>query len=61
MLFRSAPPDGATDDEIRAVERATPLGRWGGAAAIAQAVAFLAESDFVTGETVRVDGGRHLK
>jgi NAD(P)-dependent dehydrogenase (short-subunit alcohol dehydrogenase family) len=25
-----APPDGATDDEIRAVERATPLGRWGG-------------------------------
>ena len=56
-----APPDGATDDEIRAVERATPLGRWGGAAAIAQAVAFLAESDFVTGETVRVDGGRHLK
>jgi NAD(P)-dependent dehydrogenase (short-subunit alcohol dehydrogenase family) len=56
-----APPEGSTDDEIRAVERATPLGRWGGAAAIAQVVVSLVESDFVTGETVRVDGGRHLK
>ena len=33
----------------------------GGAAAIAQVVVSLVESDFVTGETVRVDGGRHLK
>ena len=55
-----APPD-LPEDEFAAVEKATPLGRWGGAGAIAQAVAALVESDFVTGETVRVDGGRHLR
>jgi NAD(P)-dependent dehydrogenase (short-subunit alcohol dehydrogenase family) len=38
----------------------TPLGRWGGAEEIAKTVLFLVQSDFVTGETVRVDGGRHL-
>jgi NAD(P)-dependent dehydrogenase (short-subunit alcohol dehydrogenase family) len=43
------------------VEDGTPLGRWGGAEAIVQAVMFLVETDFVTGETIRVDGGRHVK
>ena len=55
------PPPDVTAEQHAAVERATPLGRWGGAAEIAKAVAFLCESDFVTGETVRVDGGRHVK
>ena len=55
------PPPGSTDEEIRAVAEATPLGRWGGEAVIAQAVVSLLESDFITGETVRVDGGRHIK
>ena len=55
------PPPGTTDEEIRAVEQATPLGRWGGAEAIVRAVLFLVETDFVTGETIRVDGGRHIK
>jgi NAD(P)-dependent dehydrogenase (short-subunit alcohol dehydrogenase family) len=54
-------PAGLADDELKAVESATPLGRWGGAEAIVRAVTFLIETDFVTGETVRVDGGRHLK
>jgi NAD(P)-dependent dehydrogenase (short-subunit alcohol dehydrogenase family) len=54
-------PEGASDEEFAAVERATPLGRWGGEAVIAKAVLALVESDFVTGETIRVDGGRHLK
>ncbi len=54
-------PPGTTDDEIKAVEDATPLGRWGGAEAIVRAVMFLVETDFVTGETIRVDGGRHVK
>jgi NAD(P)-dependent dehydrogenase (short-subunit alcohol dehydrogenase family) len=54
-------PPGTTDEEHAAVERATPLGRWGGEAEIAKAVLFLVETDFVTGETVRVDGGRHVK
>lgn len=54
-------PPGTTSDEHAAVERATPLGRWGGETEIAKAVLFLVASDFVTGETIRVDGGRHLK
>lgn len=54
-------PPGTSDDEFKAVEAATPLGRWGGAEPIAHAVLFLVETDFVTGETIRVDGGRHIK
>jgi NAD(P)-dependent dehydrogenase (short-subunit alcohol dehydrogenase family) len=55
-----APPD-TTDEEFRAVEQATPLGRWGGEMAVAQAVLALLDNDFITGETLRVDGGRHIK
>ena len=55
------PPAGTSDDEIAAVEKATPLGRWGGAGEIVKAVRFLVETDFVTGEVIRVDGGRHVK
>ena len=54
-------PFGATADEQRAVANATPLGRWGGEIEIAKAVLMLLDSDFVTGETLRVDGGRHVK
>jgi len=54
------PPKGLTAEEDKAVREATPLGRWGGAEEIAKAVLFLVETDFVTGETLRVDGGRHL-
>ena len=55
-----APPE-TTDEESQAVERATPLGRWGGAEEIVKVALALIDSDFVTGETIRVDGGRHLK
>ncbi len=55
-----APPD-MSQEESDAVVKSTPLGRWGGEAEIAKAVMFLVESDFVTGETIRVDGGRHVK
>jgi NAD(P)-dependent dehydrogenase (short-subunit alcohol dehydrogenase family) len=54
-------PPGTTDEESKAVEAATPLGRWGGEDAIVRAALFLIDTDFVTGETVRVDGGRHVK
>jgi len=53
-------PPGTTEEEYRAVERATPLGRWGGAEEIAKVALALIDSDFVTGETIRVDGGRHV-
>jgi len=54
-------PPATTDEESKAVEQATPLGRWGGEGEIAKVVAALLDSDFITGETIRVDGGRHIK
>jgi NAD(P)-dependent dehydrogenase (short-subunit alcohol dehydrogenase family) len=54
-------PPGTPEDEIEDVARATPLGRWGGEGEIVKAVLAFIDSDFVTGETVRVDGGRHLR
>ena len=54
-------PPGTTEEQEHAVARATPLGRWGGANEIAKTVLALLESDFITGETIRVDGGRHIK
>ena len=53
-------PPGTSAAESAAVEKATPLGRWGGPEAIVQAALALIASDFITGETIRVDGGRHL-
>ena len=55
-----APPE-TTDDELASVEKATPLGSWGGEKAISDAVLALLGCDFITGETVRVDGGRHVR
>jgi NAD(P)-dependent dehydrogenase (short-subunit alcohol dehydrogenase family) len=55
------PPSDMTAAGVAAAERATPLGRWGGAAEIATAVLAVIDSDFMTGETIRVDGGRHLQ
>lgn len=54
------PPPGMSPREQREATHATPLGRWGGPEEIAKAVEFFLTSDFVTGETLRVDGGRHL-
>ena len=55
-----APPE-MSKEESDAVVKSTPLGRWGGEDEIAKAVMFFVNSDFVTGETLRVDGGRHIK
>jgi len=55
------PPTRMDSDEVAAVSQATPLGKWGGDEEIVKAVISLLESDFVTGQTIRVDGGRHLK
>jgi NAD(P)-dependent dehydrogenase (short-subunit alcohol dehydrogenase family) len=53
-------PPGLTVEENAQVMEATPLARWGGAEEIAKTVLFFVETDFVTGEFIRVDGGRHL-
>lgn len=54
------PPDDLSPEQSKAVEAATPLGRWGGAGEVAKTVLALIDSDFITGETIRVDGGRHI-
>jgi NAD(P)-dependent dehydrogenase (short-subunit alcohol dehydrogenase family) len=55
-----APPH-MSEAEKQDVADATPLGHWGGEMAIAQTVLALVETDFITGETIRVDGGRHVR
>jgi NAD(P)-dependent dehydrogenase (short-subunit alcohol dehydrogenase family) len=55
------PPDDAPERWRRAAIAETPLGRWGGEQEVARAVMAIVSSGFVTGETVRVDGGRHLR
>jgi NAD(P)-dependent dehydrogenase (short-subunit alcohol dehydrogenase family) len=53
-------PDDLSPAQSKAVEAATPLGRWGGAEEVAKTVLALVDSNFITGETIRVDGGRHI-
>lgn len=53
-------PPGTSDQERKAVAEATPLGRWGGPDALAGTIEALIDADFITGETIRVDGGRHI-
>lgn len=55
------PPPDMSDGEQREVADHTPLRRWGGAPEIARAVLTLVTTEFITGETIRVDGGRHLR
>ncbi len=53
------PDDTAPDERARAARR-VPLRRLGSPADIARAAVYLAESDFVTGEILTVDGGQRL-
>jgi len=55
------PPAELTSAEREEVAALTPLGRWGGEHEVAKAVHMLIASDFITGETIRVDGGRHVR
>lgn len=54
------PPDDATEEQLRASRERTALKRLGRPEDVARALLFLVESDYVTGETVVVDGGRML-
>lgn len=48
----------ADEDRLR---RTTPLQRSGSPADVTSTVLFLLESDYLTGETIIVDGGRHVR
>jgi len=53
-------PDGTTEEERERASRRIPSGRLGSPEDVARAVLYLIESDFVTGEVLRIDGGQHL-
>jgi len=52
------PPASFGDDQLARLRERIPLGRFGAAEDVARAVVFLAENDYVTGQTITVDGGR---
>lgn len=54
------PPPGEGAAYVEALARRLPLQKVGGTRPVAQAVRFLIENDFITGEIIRIDGGGHL-
>lgn len=54
-------PDDWTDRDRERLDRTTPLARQGSPADVTQAVLYLLDADYVTGETIIVDGGRHVR
>ena len=55
------PPAGKDEQYVERLAQTVPLKRSGAPEDIAAAAVYLATSEFVTGETIYVDGGRHLK
>ncbi len=54
------PPPGADESYLVSHARVLPLRKHGSPRDIAESIAFLLRSDFVTGQVIYVDGGRHL-
>lgn len=54
-------PEGWSAEDGERLRRTTPLRRLGSAEDVAQAVLYLLDAGYVTGEVIRVDGGRHIR
>jgi NAD(P)-dependent dehydrogenase (short-subunit alcohol dehydrogenase family) len=54
-------PDGFDPESAEHLRRTTPLRRIGSPEDVAGAVLYLVQAEFVTGEVIRVDGGRHVR
>jgi NAD(P)-dependent dehydrogenase (short-subunit alcohol dehydrogenase family) len=54
-------PESFSEEEKEKVRAVIPLGREGTPEDVARTVAFLAESDFITGAVIPVDGGRLVR
>lgn len=54
------PPGDYEEDKLARIRERVPLGKIGEAADVARAAVFLAENDYVTGQTITVDGGRSV-
>jgi NAD(P)-dependent dehydrogenase (short-subunit alcohol dehydrogenase family) len=55
------PPPGGDEHSLDAIAATLPLRRHGDPRNITDAVLFLVRSEFITGEILYVDGGRHLE
>jgi pteridine reductase len=54
-------PEGWEEDSAKHLIETTPLKRLGTPDDVTQALLYLLHADFVTGETIIVDGGRHVR
>jgi pteridine reductase len=54
-------PENWSDADEERLRRTTPLRRSGSPADVTSTVLFILESDYLTGETIIVDGGRHVR
>jgi pteridine reductase len=55
------PPESMSDAEVQSLTERTPLKRNGSPEDVVRALRYLLQADFVTGETLVVDGGRLLR
>jgi NAD(P)-dependent dehydrogenase (short-subunit alcohol dehydrogenase family) len=56
----SLPPPGYSQEQIARMAARTLKGRWGTPQDVANAVRFLVEADYITGEVIVVDGGERI-
>ena len=54
-------PKGQGGDYLEKLAHTNPLNRYGNEQDICEAVLFLLQSEFITGQVIYVDGGRHMK
>lgn len=54
------PPSDYDDETLARIRAPIPLDRFGTAEDVARAVVFLAENDYLSGQTITVDGGRSV-
>ena len=54
------PPPDYSEQKLAQTARATLLERWGSAGDVANAVKYLIEADYVTGDVITVDGGQRF-
>jgi NAD(P)-dependent dehydrogenase (short-subunit alcohol dehydrogenase family) len=55
------PPPGKNEDYLNRLANTVPLQKHGKAADIVDAIIYLVKSEYITGQVIYVDGGRHLK
>ena len=54
-------PEHWSEADVEHLRQTTPLARTGSPDDVSSTVLFILESDYLTGETIIVDGGRHVR